>query len=146
MVFALVGDSTMTSAPPFTGAASVSSVSAVGRASSATFFLRGALGFFGLTLFWFSALFNFCSKALGVSAPSRAASLPTRARLRKLGDFRSHGFRTLRLGLDRRVGLGVEWIAFLEQLAHAREWVITHQNGTGSRRLGAARCHFGARF
>src|SRR5436190_5822936 len=49
IVLALVGDSTMTSAPPFAGAASVSSVSAVGRVSSATCFFRGALFFFGFT-------------------------------------------------------------------------------------------------
>ena len=71
IVFALVGDSTMTSAPPFIGAASVSSLSAVGRVSSATFFLRGALFFFGFTS---SSLSGTCQpqvKRLDVSTSRR---------------------------------------------------------------------------
>src|SRR5712691_4389930 len=46
IVFALVGDSTMTSAPPFAGAASVTSESAVGGSAG---FLRGALRLLGFT-------------------------------------------------------------------------------------------------
>src|SRR5437867_13401236 len=46
IVLAFVGDSTMTSAPPFAGAASVVSVSAGGFSAA---FRRGARFFFGIT-------------------------------------------------------------------------------------------------
>src|SRR5688572_11121254 len=140
IVLAFVGDSTMTSALPFTGAASISSgVASVGGASA--FFLRGALAFF----------FGFTSSSLsGTHQPlvkgPRFALLPSGAGLRKPDDLRGHLIRRFRLGLHRGVRLRVERLARLHQLAHLRLRVITHQNGAGSRRRGARGRRRGRRF
>src|SRR6185503_13579995 len=146
IVLAFVGDSTMTSAPPFTGAASVSSVSGVGRAASVSFFFRGALFFFGFTSSLLSGTYQPLVKSLDVSTSSRVALLPTRARLRKLYDLIGHLLRSFCLSEHRRVRFCVIRITLLVQRAHLLYRVITRQNGTGSRRHRASRCHLGARF
>src|SRR6266480_3910951 len=96
--------------------------------------------------------FSCASRSLRYQAPinlrstSGVASLPTGAHLRKLYDLGSYIFRTLCFSEYRRIRLGVEWIALREELLHTCQRIITHQTGPGSRRLRAARCHFGARL
>src|SRR5260370_37254314 len=117
MVFAFVGDSTMTSAPPFAGAASVASISAGGVSAG---FLRGARFFFGFTSASLSGTYQPQFNLRGF------ASLPSGTRLRKLCDLGGDILRTFGFSQHRGVGFGVERIAGCEKLPHACQWIITH--------------------
>src|SRR5205807_3867978 len=120
MVFALVGDSTTTSAPLPPAAADALGARArfLGFAGSTTSVAAGA------------SVSSFTLRFLAVTHQSfvkrhESASLPSRTRLRKPDDLERHLGRCLTIGVDLRVRVTVERLALLQELPHPRHGILS---------------------
>src|SRR5690242_15514194 len=127
MVFALVGDSTITSEPlplPFPAGAD----SAAPATTAAARRFAGAL-VFAVLVFFFTTVFLAATRQPFVKIAAlgrRLASLPSCLSLRKSHDLRAHLRRRLFVGLHFRVGLEVRGLPLLEELAHLLRRVLSH--------------------
>src|SRR6266699_4801269 len=120
MVFALVGDSTMTTAPFPTPAAVAFGARArfFGFAGSATSVACGASAS-SFTLRFLAATHQSFVKR------HESASLPSRTRLRKPDDLIRNLRRRLMLRFDLRVRVAIERLALLLEQAHARHRILS---------------------
>src|SRR2546428_8343301 len=129
MVFALVGDSTMTSAPlpPPAVEALGFRTRRLGATATATAVstppaspgLRPGAAFFPFTASFLAATHQSFVK------PHQSASLPSRTRLRKPDDLIRNLRRRLMLRVDLRVRVAIERLALLLEQAHARHRILS---------------------
>src|SRR5438132_4335225 len=125
MVFALVGDSTMTSAPtpglrpglalPRGGAPGLVGSAALRRLRT---FTTSTTSTSFTTVFLAATHQSFVKR-------HESASLPSRTRLRKPDDLERHLGRCLTIGVDLRVRVTVERLALLQELPHPRHGILS---------------------